>query len=83
MANEELQSQTITFLRFPMMVGGVLIHAHIYEVVVNGINLLWGKFAVYQTVVNLVSRKRKQSVYPCHWNNRRLHFRYWPCCYVY
>lgn len=40
MTDEELQSKTITFLRFPMMVGVVLIHAHIYEVFVNGINLL-------------------------------------------
>lgn len=38
MTDEELQSKTITFLRFPMMVGVVLIHAHIHEVVVNGIN---------------------------------------------
>lgn len=60
MTNEELQSKTITFLRFPLMVGVVLIHAHINEVVVNGVNLLsvcvgGGKYAVYQTLANLIS----------------------------
>lgn len=47
MTDEELQSKTITFLRFPMMVGVVLIHAHIYEVFVNGINLLGGGNLLY------------------------------------
>lgn len=39
MSIEELQSKTITFLRFPMMVCVVLVHAHITEVIVNGVNL--------------------------------------------
>lgn len=56
MSDEELQSKTITFLRFPMMVGVILIHAHINEVIVNGTNLIGGgNFPVYQVLAELLS----------------------------
>lgn len=48
MTNEELLSKTINFLRFPLIVGVVLIHAHITEVVINGVDLLQGNtFLIY------------------------------------
>lgn len=56
MSIEELQSKTITFLRFPMMVCVVLVHAHITEVIVNGVNLTEaGNLKVYQVLSNLIS----------------------------
>lgn len=56
MSIEELQSKTVTFLRFPMMVCVVLIHAHITEVIVNGVNLTEaGNLKVYQVLSNFIS----------------------------
>lgn len=39
MTNDELQSKTINNLRFPLIVGVVLIHAHITTVTMNGIKI--------------------------------------------
>lgn len=36
MINKELQSQTIAFLRFPLMIGVVLIHARMKDVIIGG-----------------------------------------------
>lgn len=56
MTNDELQSKTIAFLRFPLIVGVVLIHSHIKEVVVNGVNLMAGAdFPIYTEVSNMLS----------------------------
>lgn len=56
MTNEELQSKTIAFLRFPLIVGVVLIHSHIKEVIVDGVDLMVGaEFPVYTVVSNLLS----------------------------
>lgn len=51
MTNEQLQSKTIAFLRFPLIVGVVLIHAHFTEVVCNGTDLMReGGFPLYYDV---------------------------------
>ena len=42
MTNDELQSKTINFLRFTLIVGVVLIHVHITTVTMNGIEILEG-----------------------------------------
>lgn len=58
MTNEELQSKTIDFLRFPLIVGVVLIHAHFSEVNINGVNvnILHGySFPIYDTISYLFS----------------------------
>lgn len=39
MTDEELQSKSIDFLRFPLIVGVVLIHAHFSNVIMNGVNV--------------------------------------------
>lgn len=36
MTNEELQSKTIRFLRFPLIVGIVMIHSHYTELIIDG-----------------------------------------------
>lgn len=50
MTNEELQSKTIDFLRFPLIVGVVLIHAHLATNVLQE-----SRFVVYDTVSYLIS----------------------------
>ena len=36
----KLQSQTINFLRFPLIIGVVLIHSHVLKAVYGGTNIL-------------------------------------------
>lgn len=56
MTNEELQSKTIDFLRFPLIVGVVLIHSHFSEVIINGVDVLHGySFPIYDTISYLLS----------------------------
>ncbi|ADV44273.1 acyltransferase family protein [Bacteroides helcogenes] len=56
MTNEKLQSQTISFLRFPLIVGVVLIHSHFNEVVINGVDFMKSdNFPVYTTISYLFS----------------------------
>ena len=38
--NEEILSQTIAFLRFPLIAGVVLIHSKVNDVVINGVQLI-------------------------------------------
>lgn len=55
-ANEELQSKTIDFLRFPLIVGVVLAHSNLSQVVIDGVN--WaqnGTYPVYTLVSYLFS----------------------------
>lgn len=42
MTNDELQSKTINFLRFPQIVGIVLIHAHITTITMDGLEVFQG-----------------------------------------
>lgn len=56
MTNEELQSKTISFLRFPLIVGVVFIHARYNELVFNNVNLVKdGYFPVYTFISYLFS----------------------------
>ncbi len=56
MTNEELQSQTISFLRFPLIIGVVLIHSHFDEIVINGVDLMESdNFSIYTTISYLFS----------------------------
>lgn len=56
MTKEELQSKTITYLRFPLIVGVVLIHSQFNELVINGVDLMKnGNFPVYTFVSYLLS----------------------------
>lgn len=56
MTNDELQSKTINFLRFPLIIGVVLIHAHITKMTMNGIDIFQGNvFPIYDTVSFLFS----------------------------
>lgn len=57
MPNEKIQSQTISFQRFPLIVGVVLIHSYFSEVVINGVDLMKnGIFPIYSTVSFLFSQ---------------------------
>lgn len=38
--NEQLLSETINFLRFPLIVGVVLIHSHFKEIIIGGVNIM-------------------------------------------
>lgn len=56
MTDEELQSKTVGFLRFPLTVGIVLAHSHYSELTINGVNLMeGGSFPVYAVVSYLFS----------------------------
>lgn len=56
MTNDELQSKIINFLRFPLIVGVVLIHTRITTITMNGLEVFQGNtFPVYDTVSFLVS----------------------------
>ncbi len=56
MTNEDLQSKTISFLRFPLIVGVVLIHSHFSTVVINGVDLIeGGHFPAYTLISYLFS----------------------------
>lgn len=56
MTNGDLQSQTISFLRFPLIIGVVLIHSRFSEVVVNGVDLMKNEiFPIYSTISYLFS----------------------------
>lgn len=39
MTNDELQSKTIAFLRFPLIVGVVLIHCYYKELPIGGVKV--------------------------------------------
>lgn len=54
--HSELQSRTIAFLRFPLIVGVVLIHTYFKEVVINGEELMeGGNFPVYSNIAYYLS----------------------------
>lgn len=56
MINEQLQSQTINLMRFPLIVGVVLIHSSFDGVVINGVNLMQGGgFPIYTYASYLIS----------------------------
>ncbi len=54
--NEELQSKTISFLRFPLIVGVILIHSMFKSVIFNGVDVMQtGSFPFYTTIAYLFS----------------------------
>lgn len=56
LTNEELQSKTISFLRFPLIVGVVLIHSRFEKVIINGVDLMkGGDLTVYTNISYLFS----------------------------
>lgn len=56
MTNENLQSKTISFLRFPLIVGVVLIHSRFNSIIINGVDLMTeGSFPIYTIVSRLFS----------------------------
>lgn len=56
MTNEDLQSKTISFLRFPLIVGVVLIHSHFTTIVISGVDLMeGGHFPAYTLISYLFS----------------------------
>lgn len=55
MGIEELQSKTITFLRFPLIVGVVLIHSTLSDVSFAGINYGEGYYPIYAYSAKLFS----------------------------
>ncbi|MGL4853607.1 MAG: acyltransferase family protein [Phocaeicola sp.] len=56
MNNEKLQSEIITFLRFPLIVGVVLIHSQITGITINGENVLTStSFQIFSTLQYLIS----------------------------
>ena len=53
---DTLQSKTIDFLRFPLIIGVVLIHSQFTELVINGVDMMNGhNFPIYQIVAKLFS----------------------------
>lgn len=56
MTKNEVQSETISFLRFPLIVGVVLIHSQFEEVVFHGVDLMKnGNFPIYTVASYLFS----------------------------
>lgn len=56
MTSEELESRTITFLRFPLIVGVVLIHSRMEDIVMGGVTVFnCADFPLYTVVSNLLS----------------------------
>lgn len=54
--NEQLLSETINFLRFPLIVGVVLIHSHFKDVTINGVNIMaTGSLPVYTNISYFLS----------------------------
>lgn len=53
-ANESkmLLSKTIDYLRFPLIVGVVMIHARFSEIMIGGVNVLQGDVFIFYTVVS-------------------------------
>ena len=54
-ADDVLLSKTITFLRFPLIVGVVLIHSSPNDVIINGVNVVSQSGALYANMTYLVS----------------------------
>lgn len=55
--NSALQSRTIAFLRFPLIVGVVLIHTYFKEVVIDGKDLMeGGNFPIYSNIAYYLSQ---------------------------
>jgi surface polysaccharide O-acyltransferase-like enzyme len=49
--SDELQYKTIAFMRFPLMVCVVFVHAHLKQVTTNGVNILdYNTFPIYKYV---------------------------------
>lgn len=56
MIHKDLQSQTIATLRFPLIVGVVLIHAHMTDIIIGGKNVFSQlDFPIYSFVATLLS----------------------------
>ncbi|MEG1686066.1 MAG: acyltransferase family protein, partial [Bacteroides sp.] len=65
MKDEELQSKVITFLRFPLIVGVVLIHASFRSLVLNGMNMLNPEdFPYYTGTINLFADVLARTTVP-------------------
>lgn len=56
MANTEIQSKTIAFLKLPLIIGVVFIHSYANNIILNGVDLLEGQDYIYfNTIQNLLS----------------------------
>ena len=54
MTNDELQSKTIAFLRFPLIVGVVLIHCYYKELPIGGVKVpVMDEYPIYKLIADL------------------------------
>ena len=57
MTNDELQSKTIAFLRFPLIVGVVLIHCYYKELPIGGVKVpVMDEYPIYKLIADLFSQ---------------------------
>ena len=55
--NDELQSKTIAFLRFPLIVGVVLIHCYYKELPIGGVKVpVMDEYPIYKLIADLFSQ---------------------------
>lgn len=81
MTNDELQSQTISFLRFPLIVGVVLIHSHITKI--GSLDLtISGIFPAYTYVSYLFSEIFARIAVPVFFFISGFLFFYNTCCFT-
>ena len=65
MTNDELQSKTIAFLRFPLIVGVVLIHCYYKELPIGGVKVpVMDEYPIYKLIADLFSQVLARTAVP-------------------
>ena len=65
MTNDELQSKTIAFLRFPLIVGAVLIHCYYKELPIGGVKVpVMDEYPIYKLIADLFSQVLARTAVP-------------------
>ncbi len=65
MTNDELQSKTIAFLRFPLIVGVVLIHCYYKELPIGGVKIpVMDEYPIYKLIADLFSQVLARTAVP-------------------
>lgn len=63
--NDELQSKTIAFLRFPLIVGVVLIHCYYKELPIGGVKVpVMDEYPIYKLIADLFSQVLARTAVP-------------------
>lgn len=65
LSDENLLSQTILFLRFPLIVGVVFVHNNLSDVIIRGISLVEdGQFPLYEIIFHILSDELARIAVP-------------------